>query len=170
MSGLLYSFDLVSTGGCGNTDQEGTTCHMEVYTVPWKNSTEILWNKSTCIKNVVIGAKEEVEVDQTIVDFVMSELSYGDCQKNSVKVENFHKQVDCKIWPSYKQDTLQERVFNLFISTRLLLVFCTPLTWCPQEAVETPMQSREHVTWRCTVSHGGTQQRSSGTSLHASSL
>ena len=103
MSGLLYSFDLVSTGGCGDTDQEGTTCHMEVYTVPWKNSTEILWNKSTCIKNVVIGAKEEVEVDQTIVDFVMSELSYGDCQKNSVKVENFHKQVDCKIWPSYKQ-------------------------------------------------------------------
>ena len=114
MSGLLYSFDLVSTGGCGNTDQEGTTCHMEVYTVPWKNSTEILWNKSTCIKNVVIGAKEEVEVDQTIVDFVMSELSYGDCQKNSVKVENFHKQVDCKIWP-YTNNKLSKTEFLIFL-------------------------------------------------------
>ena len=29
------------------------------------------------------------------------------------------------------------------------------------------MQSREHAIWRCTVSHGGTLLRYSGTSPHA---
>jgi len=32
-------------------------------------------------------------VDQEIVDFVMSELSYGDCARNSLAVTNFHSQV-----------------------------------------------------------------------------
>ena len=41
---------------------------------------------------MLLGAPEAVEVDQTIVDFAMSQLSYGDCQKNNVQVENFKKQ------------------------------------------------------------------------------
>ena len=32
-------------------------------------------------------------MDQEIVDFVMSELSYGDCARNSLAVTNFHSQV-----------------------------------------------------------------------------
>ena len=32
-------------------------------------------------------------MDQEIVDFVMSELSYGDCARNSLAVTNFQSQV-----------------------------------------------------------------------------
>ena len=41
---------------------------------------------------MLLGAPEAVEVDQTVVDFAVSQLSYGDCQKNNVQVENFKKQ------------------------------------------------------------------------------
>ena len=57
VSGLLYRFDLVSTGVCGDTgvqgvgSGEGVSCHMEVYTVPWRRSTEVLWDKSTCTRS-----------------------------------------------------------------------------------------------------------------------
>merc|ERR1712020_128359 len=39
------------------------------------------------------GCPEQTEVDQEIVDFVMSELSYGDCARNSLAVTNFQSQV-----------------------------------------------------------------------------
>merc|ERR1712045_170667 len=39
------------------------------------------------------GCPEQTEVDQEIVDFVMSELSYGDCVRNSLAVTNFQSQV-----------------------------------------------------------------------------
>ena len=45
---------------------------------------------------MLLGAPEAVEVDQTVVDFAMSQLSYGDCQKNNVRVENFKKQASSK--------------------------------------------------------------------------
>ena len=34
-----------------------------------------------------------LQVDQEIVDFVMAELSYGDCARNSLAVTNFQSQV-----------------------------------------------------------------------------
>ena len=66
---------------------------MEVYSVPWRNSTEIQWDKSTCIKPVAVGSKETVEIDQDIVNFVFTQLSYGECEKNDVTIDNFQKQV-----------------------------------------------------------------------------
>merc|ERR1712038_1834008 len=39
------------------------------------------------------GCPEQTEVDQEIVDFVMAELSYGDCARNSLAVTNFQSQV-----------------------------------------------------------------------------
>merc|ERR1712061_739427 len=39
------------------------------------------------------GCPEQTEVDQEIVDFVMAELSYGDCTRNSLAVTNFQSQV-----------------------------------------------------------------------------
>ena len=57
VSGLLYKFDLVSTGACGDTGVQGVgteeevRCHMEVYTVPWRRATEVLWDKSTCTRS-----------------------------------------------------------------------------------------------------------------------
>ena len=77
---------------------------MEVYSVPWRKSTEILWDESSCTKPQpdpadvpCVGCPAKVEVDQIIVDFAMSQLSYGDCQKNNVQVDNFHKQVCFKV-------------------------------------------------------------------------
>ena len=70
---------------------------MEVYTVPWQDTTEVLWDESTCERGdaepAPVGAPEDAEVDQSIVDLAMTQLSYGDCQKNNVKVQNFKKQV-----------------------------------------------------------------------------
>ena len=40
-----------------------------------------------------VGCPEAAEVNQDIVDFVFSELSLGDCQKQAVRVENFQSQV-----------------------------------------------------------------------------
>ena len=39
------------------------------------------------------GCASAVEVDQEIVSFALAELSYGECQLNSVRVENFKQQV-----------------------------------------------------------------------------
>ena len=39
------------------------------------------------------GCPEAVEVNQDIVDFVFSEPSLGDCQKEAVRVDNFQSQV-----------------------------------------------------------------------------
>ena len=40
-----------------------------------------------------VGCPEAAEVNQDIVDFVFSELSLGDCQKEAVRVDNFQSQV-----------------------------------------------------------------------------
>merc|ERR1711988_1320640 len=48
VAGLLYKFDLTPSGGCGESDASLTTCHMEVYSVPWRNTMEVLWEKTTC--------------------------------------------------------------------------------------------------------------------------
>ena len=40
-----------------------------------------------------VGCPEAAEVNQDIVDFVFSELTLGDCQKQAVRVENFQSQV-----------------------------------------------------------------------------
>jgi len=40
-----------------------------------------------------VGCPQEAEVNQDIVDFVYSELSLGDCQKQAVSVKNFQSQV-----------------------------------------------------------------------------
>merc|ERR1712186_98529 len=48
VAGLLYRFDLTPSGGCGESDASLTTCHMEVYSVPWRNTMEVLWEKTTC--------------------------------------------------------------------------------------------------------------------------
>ena len=39
------------------------------------------------------GCASAVEVDQEIVNFALAELSYGACEVNSVRVENFKQQV-----------------------------------------------------------------------------
>merc|ERR1711983_76447 len=44
-------------------------------------------------QDVCLGCPQAVEVNQDIVDFVFSELSLGDCQKQAVGVENFQSQV-----------------------------------------------------------------------------
>ena len=81
---------------------------MEVYTVPWLNTTEVLWDESTCRRVDLdpepsptedpdtwpcLGCPEEAEVNQTIVDFALSKLSFGECQRNNINVANFKKQV-----------------------------------------------------------------------------
>merc|ERR1712186_171129 len=48
VAGLLYKFDLTPSGGCGESDASLTTCHMEVYSVPWRNTMEVLWEENTC--------------------------------------------------------------------------------------------------------------------------
>merc|ERR1712079_813646 len=48
VAGLLYKFDLTPSGGCGESDASLTTCHMVVYSVPWRNTMEVLWEKTTC--------------------------------------------------------------------------------------------------------------------------
>ena len=87
---------------------------MEVYSVPWRNSTEIQWDKSTCTRVITPsapsgptgptgptgpsgpcpGCSQGSEVDQTIVAFALGELNYGDCQKININVDNFEKQVE----------------------------------------------------------------------------
>ena len=39
------------------------------------------------------GCASAVEVDQEIVSFALAELSYGECEVNSIRVENFKQQV-----------------------------------------------------------------------------
>ena len=43
------------------------------------------------------GCAYAVEVDQAIVSFALAELSYGECQLNSVTVENFKQQVSVSV-------------------------------------------------------------------------
>ena len=87
---------------------------MEVYSVPWRNSIEIQWDKSTCIKPVAVGSKETVEIDQDIVNFVFTQLSYGECEKNDVTIDNFQKQVYlCLVGNDVNFDNF-ELLFSLF--------------------------------------------------------
>ena len=101
VAGTKYIFDLVqSAGQCGNNNEE-TRCHIEVLSQPWLNNTEILSDETTCERVSeeeektfpCVGCADESEVNQEIVEFVMTELSYGDCQRSNVKVENFKSQV-----------------------------------------------------------------------------
>jgi len=98
VAGRKYTFDLVQTAGqCGNNGEE-SRCHVEVLSQPWLDNTEVLWDETTCERvpppsPPCVGCADDSEVDQDIVEFVKSELSYGDCQKNSVRVENFKSQV-----------------------------------------------------------------------------
>ena len=39
------------------------------------------------------GCPTDSEVNRDIVEFVMTELSYGDCHRSNVRVENFKAQV-----------------------------------------------------------------------------
>ena len=39
------------------------------------------------------GCPTDSEVNRDIVEFVMTELSYGDCHRSNVRVENFKTQV-----------------------------------------------------------------------------
>ena len=103
MAGLLYKFDLTPSGGCGESAAQLTTCHMEVYSVPWRDTMEVLWEKTTCSREdpeldpaspPCVGCAENTEVDRDILDFALSQLSYGECQKSSITVQNFQKQVD----------------------------------------------------------------------------
>ena len=103
MAGTKYIFDLVENpsecldGENGRTEE---TCHVEVLSQPWMDSTEVLWDQTTCTRLEeeeesipCLGCVDDSEVDQDIVEFVMTELSYGDCQRSNVKVENFQSQV-----------------------------------------------------------------------------
>ena len=40
-----------------------------------------------------VGCPQAAEVNQEIVEFVFSELSLGDCQREAVRVDNFQSQV-----------------------------------------------------------------------------
>ena len=53
-----------------------------------------------------VGCPQEAEVNQDIVDFVYSELSLGDCQKQAVSVKNFQSQVVAGV--RYKFDLVSE--------------------------------------------------------------
>ena len=75
---------------------------MEVYSVPWRNTMEMLWEQTTCSREdpeldpaspPCVGCAENTEVDRDILDFALSQLSYGECEKNSISVQNFQKQV-----------------------------------------------------------------------------
>jgi len=100
VAGKKYIFELVqSAGQCGNNGEE-SRCHIEVLSQPWLNNTEVLWDETTCERlsdpppsPPCVGCADDSEVNQDIVEFVKTELSYGDCQKNNVRVENFKSQV-----------------------------------------------------------------------------
>ena len=50
VSGIKYIFELVqSADKCGNNGED-KRCHVEVWSQSWLNKTEILWDKTTCIK------------------------------------------------------------------------------------------------------------------------
>merc|ERR1712227_1198162 len=90
VAGTKYSFDFVwSAGQCGN-NEEGR-CHIEVLSQPWLDNTEVLWDETTC--KSCVGCSVPSPVEQEIVEFAMSELSYGDCLRSNVEVINFKSQV-----------------------------------------------------------------------------
>ena len=45
---LFTSWSRPSTWKISLTDTSLTTCHMVVYSVPWRNTMEVLWEKTTC--------------------------------------------------------------------------------------------------------------------------
>jgi len=103
VAGTKYSFDIsLDPSKCDkDAESERTTCHIKVINVPWLGKQEVLWDETTCEKQAVesapispcVGCSQESEVNQDIVDFAMAELSYGDCQRGSAKIENFESQV-----------------------------------------------------------------------------
>ena len=39
------------------------------------------------------GCPEEAEVDNSVVDFAVAQLSFGECDKSNYRIENFKSQV-----------------------------------------------------------------------------
>ena len=143
--------------------------------MPWLNTTEVLWDESTCRRVdpdpapsptedpgtwPCLGCPEEAEVNQTIVDFALSKLSFGECQKNNINVANFKKQV---LNISYLV-----AMILLICFVRLFLVSATVLTSSLLEDVDNPIMRSPRATWRSTPCHGKTRPRSSGTSPRVS--
>ena len=59
------------------------------------STRDILWARKWSLGGggLCCGWSEAAEVNQDIVDFVFSELSLGDCQKEAVRVDNFQSQL-----------------------------------------------------------------------------
>jgi len=49
VAGIRYKFDLVAAPGSASDGECGVeSCHVEVYNVPWMDTTEILWDATSC--------------------------------------------------------------------------------------------------------------------------
>jgi len=103
VAGTKYSFDIsLDPSQCDkDAESERTTCHIKVISVPWLGKQEVLWDETTCDKQTsdkdpivpCVGCSQESEVNQDIVDFAMTKLSFGDCQRGSAQVDNFQSQI-----------------------------------------------------------------------------
>ena len=47
VAGIIYSFDLVTSGGCSAL-QEASSCSMSVFSQPWTQTLQVNWDSSTC--------------------------------------------------------------------------------------------------------------------------
>ena len=47
VAGILYSFDLVTTGGCW-PGHAASSCSMSVLSQPWTQTLQVNWGTSTC--------------------------------------------------------------------------------------------------------------------------
>ena len=47
VAGIIYSFDLVTSGGCW-AGHEASTCSMSVFSQPWTQTLQVNWDSSTC--------------------------------------------------------------------------------------------------------------------------
>ena len=47
VAGIIYSFDLVTSGGCW-AGHEASSCSMSVFSQPWTQTLQVNWDSSTC--------------------------------------------------------------------------------------------------------------------------
>merc|ERR1719192_1356378 len=47
VAGIIYSFDLVTSGGCW-AGHEASSCSMSVFSQPWTQTLQVNWGSSTC--------------------------------------------------------------------------------------------------------------------------
>ena len=67
---------------------------------------------------VCAGCPTATGVNQDIVNFAMTQLNWGECQKKNVKVENFQSQV-CKVGTLMGKDVFNDDLYLYY----LLLIF-----------------------------------------------